>query len=638
MGAAGRSSGFISIVIPLDQYPEEFHATGSVASEGVLNQLGRPHMGPIEVLVREAVQNCWDAKHADSDQVQVSFDLVDLDSAGRQAMREGIFANLPPDGDSEQLRESRRLLLISDRGTTGLGGVLRANEAGGSEHRDFVDFLRNIGQPPDKEYGGGTYGYGKVSLYQASRVRTILVHTKCERPGGYESRLMAARLGRQFQHGGCLYTGRHWWGRFGPDDVIDPALDDEADEVADQIGFPGFGPTECGTTIGIVEPDFGPCGGRPLMETIAEALVWNFWPKMVAAGGGRPAMRFSVRAFDETVPIRDVELDSILGAFCAAYRTLKSVAHDGADVEESDVRTRKIECGRPIQYLGRLSLQKFPSRLDATDGGDPAPEEGDEPACERPGLSGRCHHTALLRVPELIVKYLPGPESASPLADYAGVFLTNDPLDRTFADAEPPTHDDWVPDSLSVRRDRTFVRVALRRISEAMKDFSGIATREAREGEGAALGGLAEKLSGLFPGAEGTGARVQPPGPPGPGRQRAPRPRVRFTGDPVLETIADRVVMTVACLVTVPEGVGPVRVHARPAVMVDSGGLESDPPEGAESPRVIRWLDAEGTVIAESAGDVALEGPGEWALRISATVPPDAQVAIDVTASSEEAE
>jgi len=622
----------------LGHYPEHFRATGSVPSEGVLNQLGRPHMGPIEVLVREAVQNCWDAKRPESDQVRVSFDLVDLDVAGRHAIEDRLFANLPPDGNSVELRGTTRLLLISDRGTTGLGGVLRANEDGGEEPRDFVDFLRNFGQPPDKELGGGTYGYGKVSLYRASRFKTIIAHTRCRRSGRYESRFMGARLGRQFKYDGCLYTGRHWWGRLAPDGVIDPLLDQEADAIAAELGFPRFDPTECGTTLAIVEPDLGACDGCLLMQTVAETLVWNFWPKLVVTDGREPAMCFSVNALGEKLPIRDVESDRVLGAFCEAYRRLKAVGHEGGDVEQPDARTQKIECGRPIKYLGRLSLQKFPAGSVAGPGDDRIVEDGDEPDCGCPGLRGRCHHAALLRAPELVVKYLPGPESASPLADYAGVFLTDENLDRVFAHSEPPTHDDWAPEGLMSRRDRTFVRVALRRIGEVMKDFSGVTARGTHESEGVALGALAERLSGLFPGAQGTGARVQRTGPRPPGKAGRPRPRVQFEGDPVLETVGEQLVMTVACRVTVPEGVAQVIVRARPSVMVESGGLESEPPVGATSPSVLRWLDGEGTVVAGSTPDVSLSGPGEWPLRISATVPPDAQVAIDVTASSVENE
>ena len=44
------------------RYSEPYNATGGLAAEGVVNQLGRPDIEPLEVLVREAVQNCWDAK------------------------------------------------------------------------------------------------------------------------------------------------------------------------------------------------------------------------------------------------------------------------------------------------------------------------------------------------------------------------------------------------------------------------------------------------------------------------------------------------------------------------------------------------------------------------------------------------
>ena len=56
-------------------------------------------------------------------------------------------------------------------------GTYAADELG--EPRDFVDFVRNIGQPPDKDLGGGSFGYGKAAFYIASRARTILVDTLC---------------------------------------------------------------------------------------------------------------------------------------------------------------------------------------------------------------------------------------------------------------------------------------------------------------------------------------------------------------------------------------------------------------------------------------------------------------------------
>lgn len=86
-----------------------------------------------------------------------------------------FFRNLPapdayrsPGAVSEDIEDIRdwlrettpRLLVISDRGTSGLDGPVRADlPVGKGEKRNFVDFLRNVGQPPSAEGGGGTFGY-----------------------------------------------------------------------------------------------------------------------------------------------------------------------------------------------------------------------------------------------------------------------------------------------------------------------------------------------------------------------------------------------------------------------------------------------------------------------------------------------
>ncbi|WP_173041125.1 hypothetical protein [Phytohabitans flavus] len=44
---------------------------------------------------------------------------------------------------------------MSDRGTVGLGGPLRAGQRpSDSERPDFVQFIRNVGEPSDHEFGG----------------------------------------------------------------------------------------------------------------------------------------------------------------------------------------------------------------------------------------------------------------------------------------------------------------------------------------------------------------------------------------------------------------------------------------------------------------------------------------------------
>ena len=72
---------------------------------------------------------------------------------------------------------------------------------------DFVDLVFNIGQPPDRQFGGGTYGFGKTITFLVSRCRTVLVHTVTEHRGRLEHRLIARAVGHQYSYRSCNFTG-----------------------------------------------------------------------------------------------------------------------------------------------------------------------------------------------------------------------------------------------------------------------------------------------------------------------------------------------------------------------------------------------------------------------------------------------
>ncbi len=131
------------------RFSEAYQPTGSLAAIGVLNQLGRPDIEPLEVLVRESVQNCWDAKRDDTRHVVVDIGRRKLDDAETARVRRELFVLSPPGLPLDEiLRRPIRLLYFADFQTRGLGGPTRADRDGGGI-RDFVDFVRNIGQPPD---------------------------------------------------------------------------------------------------------------------------------------------------------------------------------------------------------------------------------------------------------------------------------------------------------------------------------------------------------------------------------------------------------------------------------------------------------------------------------------------------------
>ena len=74
---------------PLDLQSERVSATGNLASEGVLNQLGRPRLDPLTVLVREAVQNSWDARSTDSTQLLFGLSSRTLSGPQVRLLRDG---------------------------------------------------------------------------------------------------------------------------------------------------------------------------------------------------------------------------------------------------------------------------------------------------------------------------------------------------------------------------------------------------------------------------------------------------------------------------------------------------------------------------------------------------------------------
>ncbi len=54
----------------------------------------------------------------------------------------------------------------------------------------------------------------------------------------------------------------------------------------------------------------------------------------------------------------------------------------------------------------------------------------------------------MMRQTDLVVNYRPGEPMSNELLQYGGVFRADSDADLHFAEAEPPTHDDWVlPDS-----------------------------------------------------------------------------------------------------------------------------------------------------------------------------------------------
>src|SRR5690606_18134503 len=199
----------------------------------------------LAVLVRETVQNSWDARRSESESLSYTVYGWTLNQAQRQVLSEQIFSARPKAESlpMTQLDKDAPLygLIIADRGTNGLAGPTRVDIVPEGSPRNCISFLRDVGQPSNQNLSGGTYGYGKASLYRASEMQTILVHTRCRlKNGRLESRFIASALGNRWSDNkGKQYTGRHWWGRI-EDSIVEPILNKDADSLAESLGMGNF--------------------------------------------------------------------------------------------------------------------------------------------------------------------------------------------------------------------------------------------------------------------------------------------------------------------------------------------------------------------------------------------------------------
>ncbi|MGW1050992.1 hypothetical protein [Streptomyces sp. NPDC002521] len=639
-------------------YPPE----GASAAEGIRNQLGRPELDLLTVLVRESAQNSWDARlpHADVP-VDYRIDMWTVGPAHTGAWRELLLAGAPSTDDfplRETLRRgSIQVLAVSDRGTRGLGGPTRADDAVGPD-RDFVSFIRNIGEPRDTVLGGGTYGFGKGIFYLLSKPGTVLVHSRCRtRHGEYETRLIGCTLWKSYvaveEQGQRRYTGRHWWGDTSGS-VVEPLLGEAAETIAHRLGLKSFGSQETGTTVVVIDPNLDELEGSAAADYLGDTIAWHLWPKMISTADRPPDMRFSVTCDGVPHPVPDPRNTRPLNMFVAAYE--EAAGSGGTD----------LECHKPRRHLGRLGLVKrIMPPLEPTR------------ASRMLDIEDLIHHVCLMRPAELVVTYHPGPKPPSVNQGYAGVFRADEAMDDVYAKAEPPTHDAWNPHSLE-RPESTFVQTTFRRIGEALEGLLSLSGVTRPGASNVALGAASSMFSGLVGGAWGIGGATayskpgstatrsteigasetgrRAPGRPvrtpetgdsgvatglgspdaqgqslsvGPestgGGPVARRPRVQYIGDPYYDDRGNTSVLIQEFRLPIP---GSQRVCIDLAVTLPgTGGRETDPPIGASMPELIGWEDDQGRLYTS---DPHLLDGGESIWRAVVRPAPDTMTEIGI--------
>lgn len=554
-------------------FAEPVPPMGSLAAPGFLKLLGKPPFDRKTLLVRESVQNSWDARILPGEFVDYQINARTLSGRRLEYLRE-IFgaSNYDENETLEALitKENVDCVEILDFSTLGLNGPTIASFPG--EPRRFVNFVLNIGaeKPPDETFSGGTYGFGKGSYFLSSECSTILIHTRCiNSVGNLESRLIGVSLGNPFTRGDQAFTGRHFFGDHSKVGVS-PFLDHAADQIAQAVGF-GVPKGETGTSVLIIGfASEGKDGATLNLEqatlSMANQIMWQCWPKLVDLGSG-PELRAKVTYDGKVVEIPKLDSNRVIAALVDQF---KKCASGGGE---------SIDCGNPRMHLGSISTKSFifPSADLDIDAVDPFSD-----------FKLPTHHVALIRSPKLVVEYLSGKEAVTPNTAWLGTFVVanNALVDRAFALSEPPSHDSWDYKGLQGHQ-KTFVKVALQRIFEHVNRKYGQQI-EIRSSQGS-LASLSSMLGRILPLDGFDSSEVAPP------KSISDRPKTQQKSrlrkfEPkevrIIEEDANAYFLCTFLSLELPQEVGFI---FEMKYLVDGGEEAQELPSGLEAPSAESW-------------------------------------------------
>jgi hypothetical protein len=480
----------------MNVYAEPYAASGNIGDGGLRKLLGAPQLDVLETLLREAVQNCCDASEPGTGP-RILIRLRTLNELQLSILKDNIFNELPSASSSRTQLESflnsphPQVFEICDFNTQGLSGPTRADQIPiGTTSTNFINFMRNFGSNNHKTGRGGTYGFGKASLYMASECQTILVDTCTTHKGNNVRRLMGCHLGLQHMEENTSgnakqFTGRHWWGAKTDTDFVDPLEGVEAENLSIALGFPSRLESQNGTSIMILAPCLEN-NTKITAGVIQEILLWYFWPRLTEDADKSKKISFQLEIEGKEIKIPRPEDFPPLDLFSLALKKLKS----------DETNRLSVYSKKPFQLLGKLSTIKS---LKA----------------ERISLVPHKHsmipmissHIAVMRPVELVVRYYEGAALPDESVEWAGIFIADESMNEAFSLSEPPAHDDWQPKNIADPKIRSFVNVAIKHIKQVASSFASPSIQLTKNGNNDSSFASASSVIGdILSTSDGSGA------------------------------------------------------------------------------------------------------------------------------------
>lgn len=554
----------------------------------------------VQVLVRETLQNSWDAKLDDwipAYGVYVHRASEDV----KRTLSDEVFTSLPESLkvlEDSLTHPKMRVMEIYDRGTSGLDGPFRAGEAAApGAPNNFNSFVFDIGTTKDERGAGGTFGFGKTATFEVSHAHSVVYWSVCEdNAGELEHRLVASALHEPYDEAGTRFTGAHWWGDVIEEDTV-PLRGAAAQELGERLFETHFGEEETGTSILVIDPEVRVDSQEEaaaervqvqteehedlLIDEVVEALAYSAWPKVVGAGDEYPPMIFHVYKRGEEIEVSERVSDRYAryGSSLTAIR--KKLDQLEGPVEPPQLHVLK-ETLEPIVLRPRRSFDEpleefFGNRSDSTAGFLhlmlTADDGTDRSGPVTSGLPTPKNQLCLMRSKaELVVYYDSIADTDLGGLQWTGVFKPTPECDFHFASSEPPTHDTWTPNTADTEVSAYVVRRTLEAVRRKTRDFLET-ERMAQSSANRSVRDVANALSNFVPlGPAVSEEEPEPDRSERPGRRRrvtAQRPQAVVTQHhPAPDGLGFMVEFEVK-----GEGGPEFALHAKPSARTSDGGM-----------------------------------------------------------------
>lgn len=466
----------------------------------------------VQVLVRETLQNSWDAADLDDWVPAYGVHIYRPNADAKATLNDCIFAELP--SSLEVLEQSLQdpnmhVMEIYDRGTLGLNGPVRASEAADHDSpNNFNAFVFDIGTTKSDGASGGTFGFGKTATFEVSHAHSVVYWSVCATNSGrLEHRLIACTLHEPFDQDGARYTGAHWWGDPTVEEIV-PLRGDAARHLGEALFRTSFGEDETGTSILVIDPEMTDAKDsdietvaerRPvrsdqdadvLVDEVVKALADNAWPKVVYAGSEYPPMLFEIFRREEQLEVA-ARIRSNYTRYSEPLTGIRRVLDqlEGPVENSSEIQVLKSPPPIPIRLRPARTFDAphsafFGTRIDSISGylhlmltlDSSSGAVSNKTATT---VSVPRNQLCLMRSKaEFVVYYDKVVDIELDGLQWTGVFKPTPECDHHFASSEPPTHDAWTPNTADSEISSYVVRRTLEQVKQKTRDFL-----EAQQGE-----------------------------------------------------------------------------------------------------------------------------------------------------------